>query len=147
MPSRSANSRSDRAHPAASSSDHARPGAIALISVGSHLDLSFCDATAGSTNLISTPRRLKVTGAVSSIGLSLGFSDKGGMTAPPNNGLRRTLIIIASSSITTAAIGARPPLGRSAGERLRAAAKRVARSSILLVGRQVRRLYQSARAT
>src|SRR5712671_55550 len=83
MPSRSANSRSDRARPAASSSNHARPRAIALISVGSHFDLSFCDATAGSTSLISTPRRLKATGVVSSIGLSLGFSDKGGMTAPP----------------------------------------------------------------
>src|SRR5437016_208189 len=87
MPSRSANSRSDRARPAASSSNHARPRAIALISVGSHFDLSFSDATAGSTSLISTPRRLKPTGVVSSIGLSLGFSDEGGMTAPPNNRL------------------------------------------------------------
>src|SRR5467141_1355236 len=70
MPSRSANSRSDRARPAASSSNHARPRAIALISVGPHFDLSFCDAIAGSTSLISTPRRLKATGVVSSIGLS-----------------------------------------------------------------------------
>src|SRR5882672_9719460 len=84
MPSRSANSRSDRARPAASSSNHPRPRAIALISVGSHLDLSFCNATAGSTSLISTPRRLKATGAVSSMGLSLGFSDEGGTTAPPD---------------------------------------------------------------
>src|SRR6266446_6838515 len=53
MPSRSANSRSDRARPAASSSNHARPRAIALISVGSHLDRSFCNATAGSTSLIA----------------------------------------------------------------------------------------------
>src|SRR3984893_12072257 len=133
MPSRSANSRSDRARPAASSSNHARPRAIALISVGSHLDLSFCNATAGSTSLISTPRRLKATGAISSIGLSLGFSDAGGMTAPPNNELRRTLIMIASSSIATFSMRSRTTLARSAGERLRAAAKRVARSSILLV--------------
>src|SRR6267142_826188 len=90
MPPRSANSRSDRARPAASSSNHARPRAIALISVGSHRERSFCVATPGSTSLISTPRRLKATGAVSSIVLSLGSSDVGGTTAPPINELRRT---------------------------------------------------------
>src|SRR5258707_14331862 len=95
MPSRSANSRSDRARPAASSSNHARPGAIALISVGSHLERSFGIATPGSTSLISPPRRRKATGAVSSIVLSLGFSDEGGTTAPPDNELRRILIVIA----------------------------------------------------
>src|ERR1700737_367524 len=47
---------------------------------GSHRERSFCVATSGSTSLISTPRRLKATGAVSSIGLSPGFSDTGGMT-------------------------------------------------------------------
>src|SRR5205807_3415043 len=66
----------------ASSSNHARPRASALISVGSHLELSFCVAAPGSTSLISPPRRRKATGAVSSIGLSLGFSDEGGPTAP-----------------------------------------------------------------
>src|SRR5438046_8850699 len=91
MPSRSANSRSDRARPAASSSNHACPRAIALISVGSHRERSFCIATPGSTSLISTPRRLKATGAVSSIGLSLGFSDEDDETGRPKNGPRRTL--------------------------------------------------------
>src|SRR5436309_7339855 len=91
MPSRSANSRSDRARPVTSSSNHARPRASALISVGSHLELSFCVATADSTSLISPPRRRKATGAVSSIGLSLGFSDEDGTTAPPDSELRRIL--------------------------------------------------------
>src|SRR5882724_2115153 len=86
MPSRSANSRSDRARPAASSSNQARPRTIALISVGSHLERSLCIATPGSTSLISTPRRRKATGAVSSIELSLGFSDAG--DAPANDGPR-----------------------------------------------------------
>src|SRR5438309_12131969 len=44
MPSRWVNSRSDRARPAASTPNHARPRAIALISVGSHRELSFCCA-------------------------------------------------------------------------------------------------------
>jgi hypothetical protein len=43
------------------------------------------------------------------------------------------LIMIASSSITTVSMRSRTTLARSAGERLRAAAKRVARSSIFLV--------------
>src|SRR6266853_1440735 len=94
MPLHSANSRSDRARPAASSSNHARPRAIALIRVGSHLGRSFCIATPGSTSLISTPRRLNATSAVSSIGLPLGFSDEGDTTAPPESELRRTLIVI-----------------------------------------------------
>src|SRR6266700_3119016 len=91
MPSRSANSRSDRARPAASSSNHARPRAIALISVGSHREGPFCIATAGSVS-ISTPRRLKAIGAASSIGLSFGLSDEGGATAPPDSAQRRILI-------------------------------------------------------
>src|SRR5438034_1269067 len=133
MPSRSANSRSDRARPEASSSNHARPRAIALISVGSHLDRSFCVATPGSTSLISVPRRRKATGAVSSIGLSLGFSDEGGTTAPPDSELRRILIVIAFSSITTFSMRSRTTLARSAGERLSTAARRLARSSIFRV--------------
>src|ERR1700740_3162627 len=39
MPSRLANSWSDRARPLTSSSNHARPRAIALISAGSHVEL------------------------------------------------------------------------------------------------------------
>ena len=39
-----ANSWSDRARPVASSSNHLSPRAIALISAGSHRDLSFCCA-------------------------------------------------------------------------------------------------------
>src|SRR5438093_4074292 len=94
MPSRSANSRSDRARPAASSSNHARPRAIALISVGSHRERSFGIATVGSTSLISTPRRLETTAAVSSIGLSPGFSAGDDETAPPKSERRRTMIVI-----------------------------------------------------
>src|SRR5258707_5233728 len=88
-----ANSRSDRARPAASSSNHARPRAIALISVGSHRERSFCTATPGSTSLISTPRRLNATRAVISIGLSLGFSAVDRTTAPLASELRRILIV------------------------------------------------------
>src|SRR6516164_2784347 len=54
-------SRSDRARPVASSSNHVRPRAIALISAGSHRDLSICCASPGSTSLVSAPRRLKAT--------------------------------------------------------------------------------------
>jgi len=133
MPSRSANSRSDRARPAASSSNHARSSAIALISRGSHLELPFSVATPGSTRLISTPRRLNVTGAVSSIGLSLGFSDKGGTTGPSKTRPRRTCIVIVFSSIMTFSMRSRTTLARSAGERLRAWARRIARSSIFRV--------------
>src|ERR1700730_5992523 len=119
MPSRSANSRSDRARPAASSSNPARPRAIALISAGSHLERSFRTATPGSTSLISTPWRLKATGAVSSIGLSLGFSDEDDETGRPKNGPRRTLIVIAFSSNTTLSMRSRTTLSRSTGERLK----------------------------
>src|SRR5712675_3484467 len=94
MPLHSANSRSDRARPAASSSNHARPRAIALIRVGSHLERSFDNATPGSTSLISTPRRLTAPGAVSSIGLLVGFSAEDDETGPPKSGPRRTLIVI-----------------------------------------------------
>jgi hypothetical protein len=64
-----------------------------LISVGSHLERSFCIATPGSTSRISTPRRLKATATVSSIWLALGFSDEGGTTAPPDIALCRILIV------------------------------------------------------
>src|SRR6266850_6205317 len=66
MPSRSANSRSDRARPAASSSNHARLLRDRLDQRGSHFERSFCIATPGSTSLISIPRRPNATGAVSS---------------------------------------------------------------------------------
>src|SRR6202035_1577045 len=85
MPSRSANSWSDRARPMASSSNHARPRAIALISAGSHLELRFCCANPGRTNLVSAPRRVKATAAVSSTALSLAASDADDRTSPPNS--------------------------------------------------------------
>src|ERR1700724_2186033 len=66
MPSRLANSWSDRARPLTSSSNHARPRAIALISAGSHLELFFCGANPGRTNLVSAPRRVKAAVAVRS---------------------------------------------------------------------------------
>jgi hypothetical protein len=47
----------DRARLLTSSSNHARPRAIALISAGSHLELCFCGANPGRTNLVSAPRR------------------------------------------------------------------------------------------
>src|SRR6266404_5951267 len=75
MPSRLANSWSDRARPLTSSSNHARPRAIALISAGSHLELYLCCANPGRTNLVSAPRRVKAAVAVSSTALSLAASD------------------------------------------------------------------------
>jgi hypothetical protein len=69
------NSWSDRTRPMASSSNHARTRAIALISAGSHLELRFCCASPGRASLLSAPRRLKATAAVSSIALSLPSSD------------------------------------------------------------------------
>src|SRR5438132_85022 len=79
MPSRLANSWSDRARPMASSSNHARPRAIALISVGSHRDLRSCCANRGSTNLVSIPRGVKATAAVRSTEPPLALSDAGAM--------------------------------------------------------------------
>src|SRR5712671_2047213 len=75
MPSRLANSWSDRTRPVASSSNHVCPRAIALISAGSHRDLSFCCASPGRTSLVSTPCRLKAIAAASSTALSLPSSD------------------------------------------------------------------------
>src|ERR1700731_4345385 len=66
MPSRLANSWSERARPVASSSNHARPRAIPLISAGSHVELCFCCANPGRTNLVSAPRRVKATARVNS---------------------------------------------------------------------------------
>src|SRR3981081_607685 len=87
MPSRLANSWSDRARLLTSSSNHARPRAIALISAGSHLELCFCGANPGRTNLVSAPRRVKAAVAVSSTALSLGASDADGATSSPNRRL------------------------------------------------------------
>src|SRR5271168_1071093 len=83
MPSRLANAWSDRARPVASSSNHARPRAIALISAGSHLELCFCCANPGRTNLVSAPRRVKATAAVSSTALSFAASDADDGTSLP----------------------------------------------------------------
>src|SRR5271155_4568210 len=93
-----ANSWSDRARPVASSSNHARPRAIALISAGSHLELCFCCANPGRTNLVSAPRRMKAAAAVSSTAQSLAASDAHDGTSPPNRRPRRSLMMIAFSS-------------------------------------------------
>src|SRR5205085_5936267 len=98
MPSRLANSWSDRARPLTSSSTHARPGAIALISAGSHLELCFCGANPGRTNLVSVPRRVKAAVAVSSTALSLAASDMDDATCAPNRRPRRSLMMIVFSS-------------------------------------------------
>ena len=60
---RLAESCGDRTRPVASSSTHARPRAITLISAGSHREGWFCCASPGSTSLVSTPRRLNATAA------------------------------------------------------------------------------------
>src|ERR1700746_1533005 len=101
MPSRLANSWSDRTRPVASSSNHVRPRAIALISAGSHRDLSFCCASPGSTSLVSAPRRWKATAAASSTALSRPSSDADAGTPPPNSGPHRSLIVSDWSSTTT----------------------------------------------
>src|SRR5947209_902328 len=98
MPSRLANSWSDRARPVASSSNHARPREIALISAGSHLELCFCGANLGRTNLVSAPRRVKAAVAVSSTALSLAASDADDATFSPNRRPRRSLMMIVFSS-------------------------------------------------
>src|SRR6516165_3103467 len=101
MPSRLANSWSDRARPVASSSNHVRPRAIALISAGSHRDLSICCASAGSTSLVSAPRRLKATAAASSTALSRPSSDADAGTPPSNSGPHRSLMVSDWSSTAT----------------------------------------------
>ena len=60
---------------ATSSSNHERPRAIALSSAGSHLELCFCGANPGRTNLVLAPRRVKAAVSVSSTALSLAASD------------------------------------------------------------------------
>src|ERR1700740_3708625 len=90
MPSRLANSWSDRARPLTSSSNHARPRAIALISAGSHRELWSCCANPGRTNLVSAPRRVKAAVAVSSTALSLAVSDADDATSGPNRRPRRS---------------------------------------------------------
>ena len=94
MPSRWANSSSDRARPVASSPNHARPRAIALISAGSPLDGWCCCADPSSTSLVPAPRRSKSTAVASSIVPPPGFSDARSGTPPPNSALRRRLIRI-----------------------------------------------------
>jgi hypothetical protein len=82
----------------ASSSNHARPRAIALISAGSHLELCFCGANPGRTNLVSAPRRVNAAAAVSSTALSLAASDADDATSSPNRRPRRSLMVIVFSS-------------------------------------------------
>src|SRR5216684_2519532 len=86
MPSRLANSWSDRARPVASSSNQARPRTIALVNAGSQLDLWFSCASPGSTSLVSTPRCLKATATFSSIEVSLAVSDADNETPLPHRG-------------------------------------------------------------
>jgi hypothetical protein len=60
---------------------------------GSHLELRFCCANPGRTNLVSAPRRVKAAAAVSSTALSLAPSDADDRTSPPGKALRRTLMV------------------------------------------------------
>jgi phosphoribosylpyrophosphate synthetase len=77
MPSRLASSWSDRARPVASSSNHARPRAIALISAGSHRELCLCCANPGGTNLVSAPRRVNNRPSVPLAGRTVIVADDG----------------------------------------------------------------------
>src|SRR5580693_6787721 len=129
MPSRLANSWSERARPVASSSNHARPRAIALISAGSHLEPCFCGANPGRTNLASAPRRVKATVAVSSTAPSLAASDADDGTSPPNRRPRRSLMMIVLSSTMIFSTSSRTSFARSPGEPPSAAAIRAARLS------------------
>src|SRR5438067_3868648 len=129
MPSRLANTWSDRARPVASSSNHARPRAIALISAGSHLELCFCGANPGRTNLVSAPRRVKAAVAVSSTALSLAASDADDATFSPNKRPRRSLMMIVFSSTMILSTSSRTSFARSPGEPPSAAAIRAARLS------------------
>src|SRR5205085_2133989 len=103
MPSRLANSWSDRARPVASSSNHARPRAIALLRAGSHRELRSCCANPGSTNLVSIPRCLKATAAVSSTALCSIFSGIGDQRSGDVVGHRQLGI----SRLTESAMGLR----------------------------------------
>jgi hypothetical protein len=69
-----------------------------LISAGSHLELCFCGANPGRTNLVSAPRRVKAAVAVSSTALSLAASDADDATSSPNRRPRRSLMMIVFSS-------------------------------------------------
>jgi hypothetical protein len=111
----------------ASSSNHARSRAIALIRAGSHLELRFCCANPGRTDLVSAPRRVKATAAVSSAALSLAASDADDRTSPPNSAPRRSLMMIVFSSTMIFSTSSRTSLARSPGEPLSAAAILVAR--------------------
>src|SRR5256714_12450534 len=129
MPSRWANSWSDRARPLTSSSNHARPRAIALISAGSHLELCFGGANPGRTNLVSAPRRVKAAVAVSSTALSLAASNADDATSPPNRRPRRSLMMIVFSSTMIFSTSSRTSFARSPGGPPSAAAIRAARLS------------------
>src|SRR5437868_7038984 len=116
MPSRLANSWSDRARPVASSSNHARPRAIALISAGSHVELCFCCANPGRTNLVSAPRRVKAAAAVSSTALLLAASDADDATSSPNRRPGRSLMMIVFSSTMIFSTSSRTSFARSPGD-------------------------------
>src|SRR5207244_11096018 len=57
---------------------------MALISAGSHLEAWFCGANPGSTSVVSAPRRLKSTAAVSSIVLRLAAEGVARFPFPPH---------------------------------------------------------------
>src|SRR6202049_1056222 len=115
------------ARPLTSSSNHARPRAIALISAGSHLELCFCCANPGRTNLVSAPRRVKAAVAVSSTALSLAASDADDATSSPNRRPRCSLMMIVFSSTMTFSTSSRTSFARSPGEPPSAAAILAAR--------------------
>ena len=120
------------------------PRAIALISAGSHLELCFCGANPGRTNLVSAPRRVTAAVAVSSTALSLAASDADDATSSPNRP-RRSLMMIVFSSTMIFSTSSRTSFARSPGEPPSAAAIRAARGSSLRPGRSACRLRQTAR--
>ena len=113
------------ARPLASSSNHARPRAIALISAGSCFVLWFCDVKPGSTSLFSAPRRLNSTAAVNSMAVSVGVSEANNRTSLANSGARRILIDISSSAMMTFSTRSRTTIARFPGELLSIAASTV----------------------
>jgi hypothetical protein len=103
------------------------PRAIALIMAGSHLELRFCCANPGRTNLVSAPRRVKAAAAVSSTALSLAPSDADDRTSPPSKALRRTLMVSLFSSTMIFSTSWRTSFARSSGGPPSVAATRAAR--------------------
>src|SRR6516225_7879437 len=118
MPSRVANSCSDRARPVASSSNHRCPRATALISAGSHFALWYGSARPGSTSLDATPRRWKATAALSSNKVSVAMSDAGEATIPPHTAPPRTLTVSLCSSMMTFSMSSRTIAVRCPGAAL-----------------------------